>query len=738
MYEAFFELREKPFSLLPDPGFLFLSRQHQDALTLLEYGLMSQAGFIVLTGEIGSGKTTLMRYLLDRVDPETVVGLISQTHRSLGDLLDWVCFAFDIRAPGASKVERHQAFIDFIIERYAKGKRVLLIVDEAQNLGLDQLEELRLLSNINADKDLVLQIMLIGQPQLRDILADPVLEQFVQRIAASYDLGPLEPAQTERYIHHRIFIAGGHRRIFSKDACHAVHFYSRGIPRLINLICDSAMVSAYGAGEERVTGAAIDALVNQNAHHLLLPIAANTARRDAARVPLEAEGLEEDTEFLGWLREARPADSHPDALGPHGFSDGLELHSTPSDGWPAGGTWLPDDVGSPLESTDASFPEIATGLQIETKDSTLPETQPTGKRSHGSSAPLSPTAPDRGHDAIASGPGDDTPQRRRGAPLGWLIAVLLVVGLAGAWLLDPGLVERLGQSIQSATTKTHSPGLSPPSIEPTPPPSAPETEPVSPSPATAPLPSDAEIDPAPRALDETRSETDPTDHLVILAPAPISPPIETVDEPNAPDDQPPTERPDVETSGLIETVDEPTAPDEQSPTERADVETSVLDPTQTPTPEPTGSDPSHAPLTQLAERLDALRIEIDRTDDQRLLVNLGSAVQFGDGRSELAAEAQATLDRIADALKEIESLQIKVLGHTDHSGTLSVNEWLSERRAQAVEQYLIERGLDAGRLTHEGRGQREPRIDIQEEWRQGPWVNRRIELDIRAVPPEAD
>ncbi len=272
MYESFFELREKPFSLLPDPSFLFMSHQHQQALTLLEYGLLNQAGFIILTGEIGSGKTTLMRYLLTKLDPSYTIGLISNTHQSLGDLMDWVCMALDLQMDHATKLEKYQAFVDFVIDKYAKGQRVLLIVDEAQNLGIETLEELRLLSNINADKDLVLQLMLLGQPQLRDLLRHPDLEQFAQRVSSSYHLGPIGAKETESYIRHRILIAGGTHKVFTQDACDAVHHYSKGIPRLINLICDTAFVYAYGAGERIITGDSIDEVIRSYMPNLIVSI----------------------------------------------------------------------------------------------------------------------------------------------------------------------------------------------------------------------------------------------------------------------------------------------------------------------------------------------------------------------------------------------------------------------------------------------------------------------------------
>jgi len=153
MYEAFYNLKEKPFTLLPDPGFLYLSKRHRMALTMLEYGLMNQAGFTVISGDIGAGKTTLIRHLLNNIDQEHTVGLISNTHRSFGELLQWVLLAFNLEHRDMDKVEMYRRFVDFIIDEYAHNRRTVLIIDEAQNMEAETLEELRMLSNINADKD---------------------------------------------------------------------------------------------------------------------------------------------------------------------------------------------------------------------------------------------------------------------------------------------------------------------------------------------------------------------------------------------------------------------------------------------------------------------------------------------------------------------------------------------------------------------------------------------------------
>ncbi len=245
MYESFFGFREKPFSLLPDPGFLYPSKKHSMALTMLQYGLMNQAGITVITGEVGSGKTTLIRKLLSEIDDDISTGLISNTHESFGDLLQWVSMAFDLDYKGKDKIALYDAFANYVIDEYAKSKRTVLIIDEAQNLSPSVLEELRMLSNINADKDQVMQLILVGQPELRETLQRQDLRQFAQRVSADYHLSPLLLSEAIAYIQHRLKVAGGNEDIFEVDACKIIWKYSGGIPRLINTICDTALVYAY-------------------------------------------------------------------------------------------------------------------------------------------------------------------------------------------------------------------------------------------------------------------------------------------------------------------------------------------------------------------------------------------------------------------------------------------------------------------------------------------------------------
>lgn len=257
MYESFFGLEKRPFSLLPDPDFLFMSDMHRSALTLLEYGLVNQAGFTVITGEIGCGKTTLIRALLERMEEEFTPGLITNTHESIGELLQWVMHAFALEHRAEEKVERYHRIVEFVISEYSQGRRAVLIVDEAQNLSLSALEELRMLSNVNADKHFVLQIILAGQPELLVSLRQPELRQFSQRVAVDYFIKPLEEAETRAYIRHRMRIAGGQPSTFRPLACRLVHRASRGVPRVINQLCDTALVYAYGQQRRRVSDAII-------------------------------------------------------------------------------------------------------------------------------------------------------------------------------------------------------------------------------------------------------------------------------------------------------------------------------------------------------------------------------------------------------------------------------------------------------------------------------------------------
>jgi type II secretory pathway predicted ATPase ExeA len=251
MYEKFYGFRERPFSLTPDPDFMFLSRYHRAGLTMLEYGMMNHTPTSLITGEVGCGKTTLIRYLLNRLDSDVRVGLISNTNRSFGHLMQWVSMAFELPYKGEDDASLYDHFTRFLIHEYAAGRHVVLIVDEAQNLSSDLLEELRVLSNINADKHTVLQIILVGQPELRDTVRRPELKQLAQRIGVDQHIYPLDARETKQYIWHRLRVAGGRVTTFRSAAIDLITAASGGVPRLINQLCDASLV--YGYAERKHT-----------------------------------------------------------------------------------------------------------------------------------------------------------------------------------------------------------------------------------------------------------------------------------------------------------------------------------------------------------------------------------------------------------------------------------------------------------------------------------------------------
>lgn len=253
MYLEFYGLNSKPFSLIPDPAFLFLSSQHSIAYHTLEYGLLEQAGITVITGEVGAGKTTLLRHLLNQHrEDELVVGLMANTQEDTGkQLMKWVSLAFDL-GHSHHKVSLLKRFQKFLISNYAAGKKTILIIDEAQNLTAKALEELRLLNNINANQDELLKIVLVGQPELLELMTRPELSQFAQRVTLEFHLRSLSPADTLGYVRHRLEVAGVTEEIFDEAALYAIYFLSGGVPRLVNTLCDFSLLYGFSCGKKNI------------------------------------------------------------------------------------------------------------------------------------------------------------------------------------------------------------------------------------------------------------------------------------------------------------------------------------------------------------------------------------------------------------------------------------------------------------------------------------------------------
>jgi general secretion pathway protein A len=254
MYFDFFGFREAPFSIAPDPRYLYMSERHREALAHLLYGINSEGGFVLLTGEVGTGKTTVCRCLLEQVPAEVEIAFVLNPRLSTSELLAGICDELRIAFPeGNTSIKLFTDRINArLLENHARGAKTVLIIDEAQNLDTEVLEQIRLLTNLETNERKLLQVILLGQPELREKLARPELRQLSQRITARYHLEPLTPAETEGYIRHRLATAGVRARIFSPAVIRRVHNLSKGIPRRINVLCDRCLLGAYVQGKEEV------------------------------------------------------------------------------------------------------------------------------------------------------------------------------------------------------------------------------------------------------------------------------------------------------------------------------------------------------------------------------------------------------------------------------------------------------------------------------------------------------
>ena len=276
MYEAFYQLREKPFSILPDPDLIYWGKMHSMAFTMLEFGVMNNAGFTVITGEIGSGKTTLVRYLLKKISPNMTVGLISNSPQGRHELLQWILMALDQPFEGEYP-HLFKRLQDFLYGQFANGRRTILIIDEAQNLEMEALEHLRMISNINADKFQILQLILVGQPQLRDLLLAPKLHQFAQRISSDFHLRPLDDQEVANYVAFRLQAVGSPRPLFTKEACTLIASASGGIPRMINVLCDTALVYGFANDKKVISDQLVRDVIADKQQYSIFPLQSLTA-----------------------------------------------------------------------------------------------------------------------------------------------------------------------------------------------------------------------------------------------------------------------------------------------------------------------------------------------------------------------------------------------------------------------------------------------------------------------------
>jgi general secretion pathway protein A len=254
MYNHFYGFRESPFNITPDPRFLFFSDRHREAFNHILFGIRERKGFIQVTGEVGAGKTTLCRAVLEELGPNYVTALILNPCLNATQLLRAILAEFGLKPEKADRVTCLEMLNRFLLDQLSQNNDVVLLIDEAQDLGADLLEQVRLLSNLETDQRKLLQIVLLGQPELREKLNDRSLRQLRQRITVRYHLAPLSRLEAERYILHRLQVAGGNGRPeFTPWAIRSIHRYAGGVPRLINAVCDKALLAGFVEGKDRLT-----------------------------------------------------------------------------------------------------------------------------------------------------------------------------------------------------------------------------------------------------------------------------------------------------------------------------------------------------------------------------------------------------------------------------------------------------------------------------------------------------
>src|SRR5215472_10440168 len=268
MYEEYFGFTEKPFSLTPDPKYVYKSASHANAFELLQYAIRRREGFVVITGDIGTGKTTLCRAILEQIDRKTFTALVLNPFLAEEDLFRVILQEFGVvsreeikhgRLLGVSKAELIETLNEFLLSLHRLGAQAVLIIDEAQNLPLQVLEQIRILSNLETEKDKLLQVVLVGQSNLKDLLRRAELRQLDQRVSIRYDLKPLTAEETSQYVQHRLSVAGGGAAVtFAPKSLACLHRYTAGIPRLINLLCDRALLSAYSAHAARIAPSLVE------------------------------------------------------------------------------------------------------------------------------------------------------------------------------------------------------------------------------------------------------------------------------------------------------------------------------------------------------------------------------------------------------------------------------------------------------------------------------------------------
>jgi len=379
LYTAHFGLRQAPFRATPDPAFFYSNPVYREAYATLLYGVLQRKGFIALTGEVGTGKTTLLRRLMDQLGPPVRFVLFYNTTLNFDETVEFICAELQLAVEGLSRVQRLQRLNDLLIAEARQGGNVVLLIDEAQNLGPDVLENLRLISNLETSTEKLVQIVLAGQPELDAKLAHPALRQLAQRIAVRYRLQPLDDDEVERFIDYRLRRCGSTRRdLFTARAVRRVAAYANGVPRRINILCDAVLLVAYGAGMTRVTGA----IVEEVACGLDLPRGRETAAHRLTSAAARGHALRRRGRAAPRARSRRRAAASVAALAAMGAAAALLA------GWPLGA--VPGDVRAALEAGFGPGASTPTA----TRSSPLPPAADAKATGGGADAGIAPPALD--------------------------------------------------------------------------------------------------------------------------------------------------------------------------------------------------------------------------------------------------------------------------------------------------------------------------------------------------------
>ncbi len=688
LYEKYYGLREKPFQVAPNPKYLYLSSKHLNALTYLEYGISEGDGFVLLTGDIGTGKTLLIKKLLSRIGSNLEVAVIFSTNLDADQLIHLVLNEFEIPGQFHSKAFALDALYQYLVTKFNQNQRVILIIDEVQNLPLDALEEVRMMSNIQSDTQSLIQIVLVGQPEIKKTLATPSLAALTQRISWHYHLGPLSLAETKEYINFRLQVAGRKTKLFTADALNLIHRASGGIPRTINILCENLLVYGF-ADEARVIERPLVMKVLHDRRAITAPVPPPslpapsqgvTASTDAAMTHEEADHLMERIHELEERLNSLPP-SPPEVIKQPGDVEYLPYPSSPRRPAERANKWAAAKARvRALQKMDNATP------LIRTLDTTRPpEKEPPAPRAparitgtdplpavappvHRTSPPATAATPS----SAVGGPVYEFQEPefkiwRPDARLGWLVLTGLLVVFV-MWMFSPETGEQPG-----------------------PPPQAQE---------------------APQEKNTVQASGLPTEPVTVTATAPAP----SIDGVAAAKEPPPVNaRPAATPPMPLPHVDGTMPPAAIEATPPAEPVSAI----------PARIEPAGRPADDgLSETALRLRSQFQR--DKTIVI------QLGDDLNDPQLDTLTILDALAELLHHQPGSQVVLLGYTNPSGSYGGSQKFGGFQADTVKSFLEGKGIQTNRIKTYGL---DPTFTVvSNDSENGVRLNQRVEIKIVPLP----